>query len=256
MESCKSLKYIGLFATGYNNVDISASQEFGITVCNAGEYSTNAVAQHVFAMILNHYSKIETYNSDVKEGKWITSKNFSYFPHETYELSNKTIAVIGYGSIGKKVSQIANAFGMNVLVHTRTLPKDCPFECVSKEDAFKRADIVTLHCPLTPQTKELVCKDTLSLMKPNAILINTSRGGTVNELDLANALKSGTIAKAYLDVLNTEPMSKDTPLFGVPNVVITPHIAWSPLETRTRLLEIVTNNLNGFLNGNVINKVN
>lgn len=145
---------------------------------------------------------------------------------------------------------------MNVLVHTRTQPKDCPFECVSKEEAFSRADILTLHCPLTEQTKELVCKDTLSLMKSSAILINTSRGGTVNELDLSNALKSGTIAKAYLDVLNVEPMSKDTPLVDTPNVVITPHIAWSPLETRSRLLDIVANNLNGFLNGNVINKVN
>lgn len=256
MERCKNLKYIGLFATGFNNIDIIASKEFGITVCNAGEYSTNAVAQHVFAMILHHYSKIEPYNLDVANGKWISSKTFSYFPYSTYELANKTISVIGYGSIGRKVSKIADAFGMNVLVHTRTQPKGCPFECVSKEEAFSRADILTLHCPLTEQTKELVCKDTLSLMKSSAILINTSRGGTVNELDLSNALKNGTITKAYLDVLNVEPMSKDTPLIDTPNVVITPHIAWSPLETRSRLLDIVANNLNGFLNGNVINKVN
>lgn len=256
MKRCKNLKYIGLFATGYNNIDIPASQEYGITVCNAGEYSTNAVAQHVFAMILNHYSKIELYNTDVHNDKWINSKTFSYFPYATYELFNKTMSIIGYGSIGKKVSKIADAFGMKVLIHTRTIPKDCPFKCVSKEEAFSRADIVTLHCPLTEQTKELVCKDTLSLMKSSAILINTSRGGTVNELDLYNALKSGTIAKAYLDVLNQEPMSKDTPLLNAPNVVITPHVAWSPLETRLRLIDIVTSNLSGFLNGNIINRVN
>lgn len=256
MESCKNLKYIGLFATGYNNIDIPSSQELNITICNAGEYSTNAVAQHVFAMILNHYSKIELYNTNVHNGKWIDSKTFSYFPYDTYELSNKTISIIGYGSIGKKVGKIADAFGMKVLVHTRTIPKECTFEFVSKEEAFSRADIVTLHCPLNEQTKELVCKDTLSLMKSNAILINTSRGGTVNELDLSNALKNGTISKAYLDVLNQEPMSKDTPLIDAPNVVITPHIAWSPLETRSRLLDIVCSNLSGFLNGNLINRVN
>jgi glycerate dehydrogenase len=256
MAHCKNLKYVGLFATGYNNVDIPASREFGITVCNAGEYSTNAVAQHTFAMILDHYSKVSTYDSDVHQGSWISSPTFSYFPHATYELANKTISIIGYGSIGKRVSAIASAFGMEVLVHTRTTPKGCPYEVVTLEEAFSRGDVVTLHCPLTELTKGLVCKDTLSLMKPTAILVNTSRGGTVDELDLANALKSGTIAKAYLDVLNMEPMSKDTPLLDAPNVVITPHVAWSPLETRERLMDIVTNNLRGFLNGNVTNKVN
>jgi glycerate dehydrogenase len=256
MSRCKNLKYIGLFATGYNNVDIQASQEFGITVCNAGEYSTNAVAQHTFAMILDHYSKVSTYGKEVVQGSWITSPTFSYFPHDTYELANKTISIIGYGSIGKRVSAIASAFGMKVLIHTRTVPNSCPYELVTKEDAFSRGDIVTLHCPLTEQTQGLVCKDTLSLMKPTAILINTSRGGTVNELDLANALKSNAIAKAYLDVLNVEPMSKDTPLLGVPNVIITPHVAWSPLETRERLLSIVTENLRNYLDGKPSNRVN
>lgn len=256
MESCKNLKYIGLFATGYNNIDIQSAKEFGITVCNAGEYSTNAVAQHVFAMILNHYSKVEKYNQDVINGKWISSPTFSYFPYDTYELSNKTISIIGYGSIGKKVSKIADAFGMRVLINTRTQPQNCPYEVVSLKEAFKQADILTLHCPLTDKTKNLVCQETLSLMKSNAILINTSRGGTVDEKALSQALKDGTISKAYLDVLNQEPMSPSTPLIDTPNVVITPHIAWSPLETRQRLMNIVTNNLLGFLNGKIINKVN
>lgn len=256
MESCKNLKYIGLFATGYNNIDIQSAKEFGITVCNAGEYSTNAVAQHVFAMILNHYSKVEKYNQDVINGKWISSPTFSYFPYDTYELSNKTISIIGYGSIGKKVSKIADAFGMRVLINTRTQPQNCPYEVVSLKEAFKQADILTLHCPLTDKTKNLVCQETLSLMKSNAILINTSRGGTVDEKALSQALKDSTISKAYLDVLNQEPMSPSTPLIDTPNVVITPHIAWSPLETRQRLMNIVTNNLLGFLNGKIINKVN
>jgi glycerate dehydrogenase len=256
LESCKNLKYVGLFATGYNNIDIQASQELGITVCNAGEYSTNAVAQLVFAMILDHYSKVERYHQEVQNGNWITSKTFSYFPIDTYELSNKTISIIGYGSIGRRVSKVAEAFGMNVLINTRTTPSDCPYELVTLEEAFKRGDIVTLHCPLTDKTANLVCEKTLSLMKKDAILVNTSRGGTVNELDLANALKQGTIAKAYLDVLNQEPMSQDTPLLNAPNVVITPHVAWSPLETRQRLLGIVVNNVKNFLNGKPTNQVN
>lgn len=256
LESCKNLKYVGLFATGYNNIDIQASQELGITVCNAGEYSTNAVAQLVFAMILDHYSKVERYHQEVQNGNWITSKTFSYFPIDTYELSNKTISIIGYGSIGRRVSKVAEAFGMNVLINTRTTPSDCPYELVTLEEAFKRGDIVTLHCPLTDKTANLVCEKTLSLMKKDAILVNTSRGGTVNELDLANALKQGTIAKAYLDVLNQEPMSQDTPLLNAPNVVITPHVAWSPLETRQRLLGIVVDNVKNFLNGKPTNQVN
>lgn len=256
LESCKNLKYVGLFATGYNNIDIQASQELGITVCNAGEYSTNAVAQLVFAMILDHYSKVERYHQEVQNGNWITSKTFSYFPIDTYELSNKTISIIGYGSIGRRVSKVAEAFGMNVLINTRTTPSDCPYELVTLEEAFKRGDIVTLHCPLTDKTANLVCEKTLSLMKKDAILVNTSRGGTVNELDLANALKQGTIAKAYLDVLNQEPMSQDTPLLNAPNVVITPHVAWSPLETRQRLLGIVVDNVKNFLNGEPTNQVN
>lgn len=256
MENCKNLKYIGLFATGYNNIDIQASKELGITVCNAGEYSTNAVAQHVFAMILNHYSKVEAYNQEVKNGNWISSSTFSYFPYDTYELANKTISIIGYGSIGRQVSKVADAFNMKVLINTRTIPKDCPYRLVSIEEAFKEGDIVTLHCPLTEKTKSLVCEDTLSLMKPTSILINTSRGGTVDEVALSKALKDSKISKAYLDVLAQEPMSHNTPLMNTPNIVITPHVAWSPLETRNRLIDIVVNNLQGFLNGDIINKVN
>lgn len=255
MQACRRLRYVGLFATGYNNVDVQAARELGVTVCNAGEYSTNAVAQHVFAMVLDHYSKVAQYGRDVEDGGWIASKTFSYFPYETYELAGKTISVVGYGSIGRRVCRIASAFGMEVLVHTRTKPLDCPYELVSKEEAFRRADVLTLHCPLTEQTSRMVCRDTLSLMKPSAVLVNTSRGGTVDERALSEALEAGTIAKAYLDVLDVEPMSKDSPILHAPNVVVTPHVAWSPLETRNRLVGIVAGNLEGFLCGSVTNRV-
>ncbi len=256
MEKCPDIKYIGLFATGYNNVDIEAATQKGITVCNAGEYSTNAVAQHTFAHILNYFSKISQYDEFVKSGGWISSKTFSKFPIKTMEIAGKTLAIIGFGSIGRKVAGIASAFGMNVVVNTRTKPEDCEYEFVSLEEAFSCADILTIHCPLTEKTEGIVNAKNLSLMKENALLINTARGGVVNEQDLADALKNGKIAAAALDVLCQEPMSENTPLKNLDNCVITPHTAWAPLETRLRLIDIVCSNLRAFLNGNPQNKVN
>lgn len=256
MDKCPNLKYIGLFATGYNNVDIKAASEKGITVCNAGSYSTGAVAQQTFAYILSHYSKIPEYDRLVKDGGWIKSKTFSKFPIKTMELQGKTLAVIGYGSIGRAVAEIGSAFGMNVIVNTRTVPAECRFRTVSREEAFSEADILTIHCPMTAETADMVNESTLSLMNKNAILINTARGGIVDEYALAKALDSGKIAAAYLDVLKDEPMSPDTPLRNAENCVITPHTAWAPLETRLRLIEIVCSNIKAFLNGNPQNKVN
>lgn len=256
MDKCPNLKYIGLFATGYNNVDINAASEKGITVCNAGSYSTGAVAQQTFAYILSHYSKISEYDRLVKDGGWIKSKTFSKFPIKTMELQGKTLAVIGYGSIGKAVAEIGSAFGMNVIVNTRTVPAECRFKTVSREEAFSEADILTIHCPLTAETAGMVNESALSLMKKNAILINTARGGIVDEYALAKALDSRKIAAAYLDVLKDEPMSPDTPLRNAENCVITPHTAWAPLETRLRLIEIVCGNIKAFLNGKPQNKVN
>ncbi|MDE5916596.1 MAG: D-2-hydroxyacid dehydrogenase [Oscillospiraceae bacterium] len=256
MDKCPNLKYIGLFATGYNNVDIEAASEKGITVCNAGSYSTGAVAQQTFAYILSHYSKISEYDRFVKDGGWIKSKTFSKFPIKTMELQGKTLAVIGYGSIGKAVAEIGSAFGMNVIINTRTVPADCRFRTVSREEAFSEADVLTIHCPLTAETADMVNADTLSLMKKNAVLINTARGAIADEYALAEALNSGKIAAAYLDVLKEEPMSPHTPLRNAENCVITPHTAWAPLETRLRLIEIVCSNIKAFLNGNPRNKVN
>ena len=256
-ESCKNLKYIGLFATGYNNVDMAAAADHGITVCNAGEYSTMAVAQHVFALILELYSRTGDFNASVQKGDWVNSHTFSYFRYPTYELSGRTLGILGFGSIGRAVAKIADAFGMNVLVSTRTVPEfgASAYEFVSREELFSRSDIVTLHCPLTTQTQGLVCKENLERMKDSAILINTARGGVVAESDLADALNSGRIAGAGVDVVATEPMRADNPLLGAKNCIITPHIAWAPRETRARLVSIVAENLKAFMNGNPVHVV-
>lgn len=256
IEKCRNLKYIGLFATGYNNIDMEKATERGITVCNAGSYSTNAVAQQTFAYILEYYSKIAEYNQSVRNGDWIKHPVFSYFPYPTYELSGKTLAIIGYGSIGKKVAEIGHAFGMNIIISTRTTPQNCPYEIVSVDEAFSKADILTLHCPLTDKTKGLVNLDRLKKMKKTALLINTSRGGTVIEKDLAYALKNKIIAGAALDVLEKEPMSESTPLRDLENCIITPHTAWAAYETRSRLMETVKENLRFYLKGTPINKIN
>ncbi|MBP0988837.1 MAG: D-2-hydroxyacid dehydrogenase [Oscillospiraceae bacterium] len=256
MKACPNIRYIGILATGYNNVDIEAATERGIPVCNAGSYSTDAVTQLVFAYIFDYFQRVALYAMDVRLGVWETAPAFSYFPYPTGELRGKTLGIIGYGNIGKNVAKIAEAFGMSVLIATRTLPQVCPYPVVTAEEVFRRADVLTLHCPLTEQTKGLINKQTLALMKETAILINTSRGGTVVEADLADALNHDMLAGAYLDVLEKEPMSPDTPLKGAKNCVITPHIGWTPLDTRKRLLDITEDNLRGWLGGNPQHVVN
>ena len=256
MDACPNLKYVGLFATGYNNVDVAYAAEKGITVCNAGQYSTNAVAQHVFAYILDRYSRIRDYDIAVKNGEWERSPAFSYFPIPTAELAGQTLAIVGYGSIGRRVAEIGAAFGMNIVVSTRTKPQDCPYEVTDVLTAAKKADVITFHCPLTEQTKGLVNSGLLGVMKPTATLINTSRGPVVNEADLAEALNSGRIAAAYVDVLEKEPMSPDTPMKNAKNLTITPHTAWAAYETRRRLVDIVCDNIRAWQSGSPKNKVN
>lgn len=256
MDACPNLKLICVFATGYNNIDVLYAKEKGICVCNVPGYSTNSVAQHAFALILHHYSSVSKYADTVANGDWVYSKLFTCFNIPFFELSGKTIGIVGYGAIGKAVAKIARAFDMNILVYTRTYPENCDsIEVVSLEELLERADVVTLHCPLNEGTKLLINEKTLSLMKPNAILINTSRGGVIDEVALANALNEGRIAAAGLDVLTVEPMREDCPLRDAKNCYITPHIAWAPLETRTRLIELVKKNILGYLNGEVINNV-
>ena len=256
LDACPSVKYIGVLATGFNNVDLEAADARGIPVCNAGSYSTDAVTQLVFAYIFDHFQRVSLYNLDVRLGNWETAPTFSYFPYPTGELRGKTLGIIGYGNIGKNVAKIADAFGMNIVIATRTQPENCPYSLRSTDEVFASADILTLHCPLNDQTAGLVNSRTLALMKETAILINTSRGGTVIEQDLADALNHDMLAAAYLDVLTKEPMDADTPLKNAKNCVITPHIGWTPLETRRRLLDITEDNLRGWLNGNPQHVVN
>lgn len=256
IDKCPNLRYIGLFATGYNNVDVQYAAERGIAVCNAGQYSTNAVAQQVFAYILDYCSRIQEYNTLVHDGKWESSPCFSYFPVPTAELYGKTLSIVGFGSIGRRTAEIGNAFGMKIIVNTRTVPENCPYETASLKTAAEKADFLTFHCPLTEQTKGMVNSGLLEKMKPTAVLINTSRGAVVNEAHLADALNSGRIAAAYLDVLEKEPMSPDTPLKTARNCIITPHTAWAAYETRVSLLKIAADNIRAWINGSPKNKVN
>lgn len=217
-------------------------------VCNVAGYSTDAVAQHTFALILHHYSRVAQYDAAVRQGAWKQAKTFCIMPYPMQELAGKTLAVVGYGSIGKKVAAIGAAFGMRLCIATRTQPQNSPYPLVSLDEAFRQADILTLHTPLTEQTAGMVNARRLSTMKPTALLVNTARGGLIVEADLAQALQKGVIAGAALDVLTEEPMG-DTPLFGLENCTLTPHAAWTPLETRQRLLELAAENLRCWLAG-------
>ena len=256
IDSAKKLKLIALFATGYNNIDVEYAKERGIAVCNAGSYSTSAVAQHAFAFILNHASGISAYNSSVKDGEWIRSRLFSFFAHPTHELEGKTLGIFGFGAIGAQVAKIALAFGMKVIAYTRTPKTADGVRFVSFDELLAESDYISLHCPLTPQTAKIFNADAFSKMKKTAYFINTARGGVIDEEALAAALCNGTIAGAAIDVLTTEPMTENCPLLNAPNITITPHIAWAPIETRERLLGIVCDNVEAFLAGKPKNKVN
>lgn len=255
LRACPKLKYIGLCATGYNNIDLKACRELGITVCNVPAYSTDAVAQHVFALMLHFASRVAEYDGFVKSGGWIRSDTFSNFAFPIRELSGKTLGIIGYGSIGRKTAQIANAFGMNVIVSTRTPKQDDTVKFTDMETLFSKSDFISVHCPLTEATKELVGRDMLKLCKESCVIVNTSRGPVIDEEALAEALNSGRIAGAALDVLCTEPMLESCPLIGAKNCIITPHVAWAPLETRERLVKVVAENLRAYINGAPINTV-
>jgi glycerate dehydrogenase len=256
LEKLPALRLICLFATGYNNIDIDAAREMGIVVSNAPGYSTDFVSQTVMAFILSFTNSVAEYNKDVHEDKWIKSKTFSFFTNPLIELTGKTLGIFGLGSIGKKVASLGKAFGMNVIASTRTTPVNSDIEIVSKEELFRRSDFLSIHCPLTPQTQGLVNRETLSLMKDTAYLINTSRGGTIIEKDLAEALNEGRIAGAAVDVLSEEPMKEYNPLRYAKNCIITPHVAWAAEETRQRLIGIVAANIEAYQKGKPQNVVN
>lgn len=256
-QKCKNLKYIGLFSTGYNNVDIQSATKHNVIVCNVPDYSSDAVAQYAFALILHYCSKVSDYASTVENGDWIKSRLFTYFSIPIYELSDLTLGIIGYGSIGKKVAEIARAFGMKVIVDTRTIPNvSNNISFVSLDELLEKSDIVSIHCPLNDETKELINAKTLSKMKNTALLVNTSRGGIINENDLAYALNNGIISAAGLDVLAVEPMLENNPLRKAKNCYITPHVAWSPYTARQRLLKLTIDNFNAWKKNSPINIVN
>lgn len=258
LSGAKNLKYIGLFATGYNNVDLEYTRKHGITVCNAGSYSTEAVAQHVFAFILHYYNTISRYDEFVKNKGWINTNKFSPFM-EMKELFGKTIGIIGYGSIGQKVAVIANAFGMKVLAYSRSALKEKiqsdEVTYAAVDEILGKSDIVTIHCPLNKDSEKMCNKEFFTKMKKDSLFINTSRGGVVNQEDLMWALNNNVIQYAALDVIEKEPMPEDCKLIETKNLVITPHAAWAPLETRERLIKIVSKNLQKWVAGTPINVI-
>ena len=255
LQKAPKLKYIGVCATGYNVIDLDACSKRNIIVTNIPAYSTNAVAQHVFALITNFSNNVSLHNQSVHAGEWIQSPDFVYWKEPLFELAGKTLGIFGYGEIGSKVAEIGKAFGMKIICNTRTKKPGMP-EFVSFEELLKEADILTLHAPLTDLTKNIINKESLSLMKKSAYLINTARGGFVVEKDLAECLKAGGIAGYAADVIDTEPMIPDCPLLNCPNCVLTPHIAWAPKETRKRLLDIAYENFKAWIDGHPSNVVN
>ncbi|MBQ9700600.1 MAG: D-2-hydroxyacid dehydrogenase [Lachnospiraceae bacterium] len=255
LEQCPNLKYIGLFATGYNNIDIECAKERGITVCNAGSYSTDAVAQHTFALILNHYNRIKEYDAFVKDGGWTRAEVFSPFIYNMYELSGKTIGIVGYGHIGEKVAEIAKAFGMNVLAYNRSAKEADGVEFVDLDTLVSSSDIVSVHCPLNAESENMFDYDRFKQFKTKGLFINTARGGIMNQLDLARALNEDIIGGAAVDALVMEPMEEGNPLLGAKNITITPHVAWAPIETRERLLDIVCDNIASYMEGTPKNVV-
>lgn len=256
LRLAKNLKYIGLFATGYNNIDIDYCTKHGITVCNAGSYSTNAVAQHTFALILEHYNNTRNYNKYVHDGLWKRSKTFSPFVYPLNELAGKKLGIVGFGNIGRAVAKIANAFEMNVIAFNRSKKQAENVKFVSFEELLLQSDIVSVHCPLNAQSENMFDKASFAKMKKGALFVNTARGGVMVEQDLFNALESGHLGGAAIDTLKVEPMEEDCILMSAKNCIMTPHIAWAPVETRIRLMNIVADNIRNFIDKTPTNKVN
>lgn len=255
LRLAKKLKYIGLFATGYNNIDIDYCKKRGITVCNAGSYSTNAVAQHTFALILEHFNNTANYNKYVKDGLWKRSKTFSPFVYPLNELAGKTLGIVGFGNIGRAVAKIGSAFGMRVIAYNRSEKSADGVEFVSFDELLRKSDVVSAHCPLNSESENMFDKKAFAKMKRGALFVNTARGGVMDEQDLYGALESGHLGGAAIDTLKVEPMEENCILMDAKNCVMTPHIAWAPVETRVRLMNIVADNIRRYLDGMPINKI-
>lgn len=252
-----ALKYIGVLATGYNIVDVAAAREKSVPVCNVPAYGTRSVAQMTFALLLELTQRTGHHAQTVREGRWSQSPDFCYWDYPLVELDGLVMGIVGLGRIGRAVAELARGFGMRVIAFSRSRPKakqDIQF--VDLEALFQNSDVISLHCPLTPETKELVNAQRLELMKPTAFLLNTSRGPLIDEAALAEALNRGRIAGAGLDVLSIEPPPKTNPLFTARNCFITPHISWATKAARGRLLDTAVKNVKAFLSGKAVNVVN
>ncbi|MGV3600704.1 MAG: D-2-hydroxyacid dehydrogenase [Dyadobacter fermentans] len=249
------VKYIGVMATGFNNIDIEAARKHGITVTNVKAYGPASVAQQTFALLLAIVNRVETLSQSVLIGEWVASPDFCYWKTPLTELAGKTMGLIGLGDIGSQVAKIALAFGMKVIAYRKHPAPADGIEMVSLDDIFTRSDVISLHCPLTDETREIINRNSIAQMQPGAIILNTGRGPLIHEADLAEALRSGTIAAAGLDVLSVEPPKADNPLLSAPNCIITPHVAWATFEARKRLLQMVADNLESFQHGDPRNVV-
>lgn len=251
-DACPQVKYVGVLATGYNVVDIATAKERGIVVTNVPGYSTQAVAQFAMALLLEICHRVGHHNSAVQSGRWTAGRDFSFWDYPLMELAGKTLGIVGYGSIGKATGEVAKAFGMKVLAYSRHGQGD-PY--VPLDELYARSDVVSLHCPLTPENAGMIDKDAIAKMKDGVILLNTARGGLINEADLREALLSGKVYAAASDVVSTEPIKADNPLLGLDNMIITPHIAWASREARQRLMDIAVDNVRQFLAGTPVNNV-
>jgi len=253
-----NLKFIGVLATGYNIVDVQAASKKGVTVSNIPDYGNYSVAQLTLALLLELCHHVQRHSDSAREGKWAESKDWCYWDYPLVELAGKTMGIIGFGSIGQKVGDLATAFGMNIIAAARTRGDQSHrtnFRWDEISELLRHSDVVSIHCPLTAETKGLINSRTLGSMKANAFLLNTSRGPIIVDEDLAKALNTGVIAGAGIDVLSIEPPRSDNPLFKAKNCIITPHIAWATKEARARLMEMAVKNMEAFLNGAPVNVV-
>ena len=258
MDRCPNLRYIGILATGYNVVDTAAAKEKGIPVCNVPAYGTQSVAQFAIALLLEICHHVGHHDKAVHDGAWCRCPDYCFWDYPLIELAGKTMGIVGYGSIGRAVGQIAAALGMEVIAHSRTPWPDgsAAAKYVALDELLRRSDVVSLHCPLFPETKGMINKDSIAKMKDGAVLLNNSRGPLIVEQDVADALNSGKLYAAGVDVVDSEPMDPASPLLQAKNCIITPHISWAPLEARSRLMDIAVANLKAFLAGSPANVVN
>lgn len=258
LKACPNIRYIGIMATGYNVVDLQATRARNIPVTNVPSYGTAAVAQFTIGLLLELFHRIGYHDQMVHEGEWVRSQGFCFWRTPQWELAGKTIGIVGFGRIGKSVAKLAKAFGMQVLAYSRRQDSEGEHlaDYVSLDELFAQSDIISLHCPQTPQTEQLIRAETIAKMKDGVILLNTARGGLVNEADAAAALRSGKIRAAAVDVVSREPMLESNPLLTAPNCIITPHMAWAPIESRQRLMDCVVRNLRAFRDGRDENVVN